>query len=292
MNILATFQNDPWKFTDVRALTVIFHVRSWKRQKKIAKIFFGRLWQNPELILINMFRPTYVQNLVTLAWKMSSGMSKEAGSLNGPLCAYLMRQNLHDQTCVSLRVINVLTKFENDPWKIVDVRVLTELVCPAARPPARVMTIPRSPWGLKVFWAPVLRTSGSWNLPVQMEGSLVRNFNSYYVLLIHVFDGCSNRFDPCDHFNLVCCYLSPGLIFNKMSCWKISQILKPIWLDVKMLIPLFKKKSISAAEMPVKFQTNWKTRRGLAKNCERTCDIESAPRPVECSANSSLIVLD
>ena len=31
----------------------------------------------------------------------------------------------------------------------------------------------------KVFWAPVLRTSGSWNLPVRMEGSLVRNFNMH-----------------------------------------------------------------------------------------------------------------
>ena len=59
--------------------------------KKIAKIW--RLWKNPEHILINMFRPTYVPNLVTLAWKMSSGM-----------------------------------------WKIMDVRVLTGLVCPAARP--------------------------------------------------------------------------------------------------------------------------------------------------------------
>ena len=36
-----------------------------------------------------------------------------------------------------LRTINVLAKFENDPWKIMDVRVLTGLVCPAARPPAR-----------------------------------------------------------------------------------------------------------------------------------------------------------
>ena len=76
---------------DVRVLTVIFHVRSWKMPKKIAKIW--RLWKNPEHILINMFRPTYVPNLVTLAWKMSSGM-----------------------------------------WKIMDVRVLTGLVCPAARP--------------------------------------------------------------------------------------------------------------------------------------------------------------
>ena len=36
-----------------------------------------------------------------------------------------------------LRAINVLAKFENGPWKIVDVRVLTGIVCPAARPPAR-----------------------------------------------------------------------------------------------------------------------------------------------------------
>ena len=91
----------------------------------------------------------------------------------------------------------------------------------------------------KVFWAPVLRTSGSWNLPVRMAGSLVPNFNNYYVLLIHVFDGCSNRFDLCDHFNLVCCCLSPVLISDKRSCWKISQSLKPIWLDVEMLVPLF-----------------------------------------------------
>ena len=64
----------------------------------------------------------------------------------------------------------------------------------------------------KVFLAPVLRTSGSWDLPVLMEGSLVRNFNNCYVLLIHVFDGCSNRFDPCDHSNLVCCCLNPVLL--------------------------------------------------------------------------------
>ena len=37
-----------------------------------------------------------------------------------------------------LRVINVLVKFENDPWKIMDVRVLTGLVCPATRPSARL----------------------------------------------------------------------------------------------------------------------------------------------------------
>ena len=37
-----------------------------------------------------------------------------------------------------LRAINVLAMFENDPWKIVDVRVLTGLsALPHARTPAR-----------------------------------------------------------------------------------------------------------------------------------------------------------
>ena len=34
----------------------------------------------------------------------------------------------------NLMLINILAKFDNDPWKIMDVRVLTGLVCPAARP--------------------------------------------------------------------------------------------------------------------------------------------------------------
>ena len=106
-------------------------------KRKFAKKIFLWLWKNPELILINMFRPTYMPNLVNLNWKMSSGMSKEASSLNGPLCTYLMGQNLHDRTRWDLRVINVLAKFENDPWKIMDVRVLAGLVCPAARPPGQ-----------------------------------------------------------------------------------------------------------------------------------------------------------
>ena len=39
---------------------------------------------------IDLFIPTFVPNLVTLAGKMSSGMPKEAGSFNGPLYSYLM----------------------------------------------------------------------------------------------------------------------------------------------------------------------------------------------------------
>ena len=145
----------------------------------------------------------------------------------------------------------------------------------------------------KVFWAPVLRTSGSWNLPVQMEGSLVRNFNNYYVLLIHVFDGCSNRFDLCDHFNLVCCCPSPVLISDKRSCWKISQSLKPIWLDVEMLVPLFKKINQccrDACQISEQLEDSKRLSEKLRQDF--LSHIESAPRPVHCSANSSLIVLD
>ena len=51
INVLAKFENDPWKIMDVRVLTVIFHVRSWKMRKKIAKIF----------VLANMKKPgTYI----------------------------------------------------------------------------------------------------------------------------------------------------------------------------------------------------------------------------------------
>ena len=44
INVRAKFENDPWKIMDVRVLTVIFHVRSWKMRKKIAKIFLWLLW--------------------------------------------------------------------------------------------------------------------------------------------------------------------------------------------------------------------------------------------------------
>ena len=41
INVLAKFENDPWKIMDVRVLTMIFHVRSWKMRKNTPKFFFG-----------------------------------------------------------------------------------------------------------------------------------------------------------------------------------------------------------------------------------------------------------
>ena len=41
INVLTKFENDPWKIMEVRVLTVIFHVRSWKMRKEFAKKIFG-----------------------------------------------------------------------------------------------------------------------------------------------------------------------------------------------------------------------------------------------------------
>ena len=67
-------------------------------RKKFAKFFFAEYEKKTEFILINILSPTFVPNLVTLAWKISLGMPKEAASLTGPLCAYLIKQNLHNRT--------------------------------------------------------------------------------------------------------------------------------------------------------------------------------------------------
>ena len=93
--------------------------------------------------------------------------------------------------------------------------------------------------------------------------------------------------------NLVCCCLSPVLISHKRSCWKISQSLKPIWLDVEMLVPLFLKISQCCRDAcQISKQSEDSKRLSKKLRQDFLCDIESAPIPVQCSANSSLIVLD
>ena len=87
MNVLVAFENDLRNSMDLRALKIIFNVQSWKMHKKSLK------------------------DLVTLAWQMSPGMTKEPGSLNGPLCTYLIRQNLLIELLRGLRAMNVLAKF-------------------------------------------------------------------------------------------------------------------------------------------------------------------------------------
>ena len=56
--------------------------------------------QKQLVTLSNMLRPTFASNLMVLTKKMSPGMSKLTASLNGQLLAHLMRQNLHNETCL------------------------------------------------------------------------------------------------------------------------------------------------------------------------------------------------
>ena len=67
--------------------------------KKIAKNVFLATMKKPGTYIDNHIKPYLCTKFGDSSLKMSSGMPKEASSLNGPLCAYLMRQNLHDRTC-------------------------------------------------------------------------------------------------------------------------------------------------------------------------------------------------
>ena len=65
--------------------------------------------------------------------------------------------------------MNVLAKFENDQRKIMDMRVLMELLCPAAslsaHPPAKTVTIPLSSeglWGNYLFKVTAISRRGQW----------------------------------------------------------------------------------------------------------------------------------
>ena len=72
-------------------------VPSYKIKKNIRQTFkfWKLLWyylKNLEHMLINMFSSTFVPNFTNLTWKkMSPEMPKLIGSLNAPLCTYLMR---------------------------------------------------------------------------------------------------------------------------------------------------------------------------------------------------------
>ena len=47
INVLIKFENDPWKIMDVRVLTVIFRVRSWKMRKKNRQNYFLATMKKP-----------------------------------------------------------------------------------------------------------------------------------------------------------------------------------------------------------------------------------------------------
>ena len=53
INVIAKIENDPWKIMDVRVLTVIFHVRSWKMRKTIRQNFFLATMKKPGTYIDN-----------------------------------------------------------------------------------------------------------------------------------------------------------------------------------------------------------------------------------------------
>ena len=91
-----------------------------------------------------------------------------------------------------LKLINVLAKFENDPWKIMDGIVLTGLVCPAARPqrPLRRRQYPGALKGCGVKSKNGLHISPRYILfwsPLRDEGHITHNRVDWKKSYIHVY---------------------------------------------------------------------------------------------------------
>ena len=89
----------PWRCTTT-GLDNSTELRMEKIHQAVTEIWVPQVWQpptRPPARPPGLWRQ-YPSSPEGWGVKMSPGMSKEASSLNGPLCAYLMRQNLHDRT--------------------------------------------------------------------------------------------------------------------------------------------------------------------------------------------------
>ena len=65
---------------------------------------------------------------MAFTWKVTLGMQKPIGSLNGALCAYKMRLNHNNRPRpkpLDNKGIKVFATFEDDPRKIAHLRALT-----------------------------------------------------------------------------------------------------------------------------------------------------------------------
>ena len=67
--------------------------------KKNRQKFFLATMKEPGTYIDYHVKPYLCTKFGDSTLKNEFRNAKEAGSLNGPLCAYLMRQNLHDRTC-------------------------------------------------------------------------------------------------------------------------------------------------------------------------------------------------
>ena len=149
MNVLAMFKNDPKNYGRQRANGHFQYAKLLNTYKNLS-VF--RLWWNPELMLSDMLRPTFVLNLMALTWKRAQEWPNWPVHHVVHYAHILWARTPMIKLLRDLMTINVFAKFENIPWKITDVRALTGLVCPATCsptcllncPPTRATTIPRS----------------------------------------------------------------------------------------------------------------------------------------------------
>ena len=76
-------------------------------------------------ILDNMFGPTPIPTLVTLACKMSSGMPRSIGSLNGPFTHIWWSRTSPIELVQYPTATNVIVQFQIDQRRFMDRRALT-----------------------------------------------------------------------------------------------------------------------------------------------------------------------
>ena len=123
-----------WKWPE-KALTIILNALRCKTRKKFAKLW---LRLNPEVIVSNMLSRTFVPNFMDLTCKMSPGMPKLFRLLNGPLGAYLMKQNLHNW----IRPRSEHNKCSRHVWKHVTTHTHPQPPTPTlARPTSKVFRL-------------------------------------------------------------------------------------------------------------------------------------------------------
>ena len=129
-----------------------------------------------------------------------------------------------------LRVINVLAKFENDPWKIMDVRVLTGLVCPAARLPARPLGVRQYPGALKGCGVKIAQlddnSSLNSNIVIMMHKPSKGVEEMSYCFSRSFFKFLSHTGQKITNLALISAFLDENSIINSQMAMKLC---KKLW---------------------------------------------------------------
>ena len=132
-----------------------------------------------------------------------------------------------------LRVINVIARFENDPWKTMDARVLTGLVCPVINPPICFYTTSSFVHNFKAIGQFKLQLQ-SWNAQFSSKSvifcSISCELEIWWIIL-------KNNREPLLYYVKLCAsfqsygWIQVGVTVQNRSIWfKISTFLSPVAL--------------------------------------------------------------